>query len=168
MNSRSIRFGGLKVTLVVVMGLAAAVGLCARQLLDHVVARVNGSPVFLSDVRAAVGFGLIEPGPDSDQTRQMVRRQVLLAEVSRFPPPEPAAADVAAELARMKGRVRDAAAFQREQGLSDQQVQSMARDSLRIEAYLAQRFGATRPRDAVEQWIKELEGRADVVIPRAP
>ena len=36
----------------------------------------------------------------------------------------------------MKARVRDAAAFQREQGLSDQQVQSLARDSLRIEAYL--------------------------------
>ena len=66
----------------------------------------------------------------------MVRRQVLLAEVGRFPPPEPAAADVAAELTRMKARVRDAAAFQREQGLSDQQVQSLARDSLRIEAYL--------------------------------
>ena len=146
----------------------SAVGPFAQQLLDHVVARVNESPVLLSDVRAAVGFGLIEPGPASDQTRQMVRRQVLLAEVSRFPPPEPAAADVAAELSRMKARVRDAAAFQREQGLSDQQVQSMARDSLRIEAYLTQRFGATRPRDAVEQWMRELEGRADVVYPRAP
>ena len=66
---------------------------------------------------------------------------------------------------RMKARVRDAAAFQREQGLSDQQVQSLARDSLRIEAYLAQRFGAARPKDAVEQWMKELEGRADVVFP---
>ena len=60
------------------------------------VARVNGSPVFLSDVRAPSGFGLIEAGPERDQTRQMVRRQVLLAEVGRFPPPEPAAADVAA------------------------------------------------------------------------
>ena len=75
----------------------------------------------------------------------MVRRQVLLGEVSRFPPPEPSAADIAAEVVRMKGRVRDAAAFQREQGLSDQQVQSLARDTLRIQAYLAQRFGAARP-----------------------
>lgn len=169
MSSTSIRFGGLKVIAVVVgLAVASAVGLFAQQLLDHVVARVNGSPVFLSDVRAAIGFGVIEPGPESDQTRQMVRRRVLLAEVGRFPPPEPAAADVAAELARMQARVRDVAAFQREQGLSDQQVQSIARDSLRIEAYLAQRFGAARPRDAVEQWMKELEGRAVVVFPRAP
>lgn len=132
------------------------------------VARVNGAPVLLSDVRAAAAFGLIEAGPESDQTRQMVRRQVLLAEVGRFPPPEPAAADIAAELARMRARVRDAAAFQREQGLSDLQVHSMARESLRIEAYLAQRFGAARPKEAVEQWMKDLEGRADVVYPRVP
>jgi hypothetical protein len=130
--------------------------------------RVNGSPVFLSDVRSAAGFGLIEAGTEADQIRQMVRRQVLLAEVARFPPPEPTAADIAAELTRMKARVRDAGAFQREQGLSDLQVQSLARDSLRIEAYLSQRFGASRPKEAVEQWMKELESRADVVFPRAP
>jgi hypothetical protein len=165
MNPTSLGFGA---GVVMVAGLASAAGLFAHQLLDRVVVRVNGSPVFLSDLRAAVGFGLIESGPESDQTRQMVRRQVLLAEVGRFPPPEPAAADVAAELARMKASVRDPAAFQREQGLSDQQVQSMARDSLRIEAYLAQRFGAARPKEAVEQWMKELEARADVVLPRSP
>ena len=147
---------------------AAAAGLGAQQLLDRVVARVNGSPVFLSDMRAAVGFGLIDPGTDSAQTEQMVRRRVLLGEVSRFPPSDPSAADIDAEVMRMKGRVRDAAAFQREQGLSDQEVQSLARDSLRIEAYLAQRFGAARPKDAVEQWMKELEGRADVVYPGVP
>ena len=51
-----------------------------------------------------------------------------------------------AELTRMKARVRDAAAFQREQGLSDQQVQSLARDSLRIEAYLGADDSAPRGR----------------------
>jgi hypothetical protein len=150
------------------VAVALAISLAAQQLLDRVVARVNGSPVFLSDVRAAAGLGLADGGSEGDQVRQMVRRQVLLGEVGRFPPPEPSAADVAAEAARMKARVRDAAAFMREQGLSDQQLQSMARDSLRIEAYLAQRFGAARAKDAVEQWMKDLEARADVVFPRAP
>ncbi len=88
------------------LGALALSPLGAQQLLDRVVVRVNGSPVLLSDVRAAAAFGLIEAGPESDQTRQMVRRQVLLAEVGRFPPPEPAAADIAAELTRMKARVR--------------------------------------------------------------
>jgi hypothetical protein len=157
-----------RVTWLAALVVAAAAGLGAQQLLDRVVARVNGSPVFLSDMRAAVGFGLIDPGTDSAQTEQMVRRRVLLGEVSRCPPSDPSAADIDAEVMRMKGRVRDAAAFQREQGLSDQEVQSLARDSLRIEAYLAQRFGAARPKDAVEQWMTELEGRADVVYPGIP
>ena len=148
--------------------LVATTGLGAQQLLDRVVARVNGLAVFLSDVRAAAGFGLIEAGTESEQTAQMVRRQALLGEVSRFPPPDPGAAEIAAEVGRMKGRVGDAAAFQRNHGLTDLQVQSLARDSLRIEAYLSQRFGAARPKDAVEQWMKELEGRADVVFPPAP
>jgi parvulin-like peptidyl-prolyl isomerase len=147
---------------------AAASSAAAQQLLDRVVARVNGAPVFLSDVRAAAGFGMVESGTEADQARQLVRRQVVLGEVSRFPPPEPDPADVAAEVARMKGRVRDAAAFEREHGLSDQQVRSMARDTLRIEAYLVQRFGASRQRDAVEQWMKDLEARADVVFSRSP
>ena len=77
----------------------------AQQLLDRVVARVNGSPVFLSDVRAAAGFGLVDAGSESAQTQQLVRRQVLLGEVSRFPPPDPSAAEIAAEVARMKSRV---------------------------------------------------------------
>ena len=148
--------------------LATTVGAAAQRLLDRVVARVNGAPVFLSDVRAATGFGLIDAGAENAQTQQMVRRQVLLGEVSRFPPPDPSAGELAAEVARMKGRVNDAAAFQREQGLSDLQVQGLARDTLRIEAYLSQRFGAARPKDAVEQWIKDLEGRADVIYPPAP
>jgi hypothetical protein len=163
---RTDRRGIIVWTVSLVAGLG--ISLAAQQLLDRVVARVNGSPLFLSDIRAAAGMGLIEAGPESDQARQMVRRQVLLGEVGRFPPPEPGASDVAAEVARMKGRVRDAAGFMREQGLSDPQIQRMARDSLRIEAYLAQRFGAARPKDAVEQWMKDLESRADVVFPRSP
>jgi hypothetical protein len=159
-----------RATLTWLLGLVALAmpPLGAQQLLDRVVVRVNGVPVFLSDLRAAAAFGLVDAGQEIEQTRQMVRRQVLLGEVARFPPPEPPAAAIAAELTRMKVRVRDAAAFQREQGLSDQQIESLARDTLRIEAYLAQRFGASPQKDAVDQWMKELETRADVVHPRAP
>lgn len=152
---------------VLVAGLVT-VGLPAQQLLDRVVARVNGTPLFLSDVRAAAGLGLVAGADEAEQARRMVRRQVLLGEVMRFPPPEPPAADVAAEVARMKGRLRDAAAFQREHGLTDAEVQSLARDSLRIEAYLTQRFGPSRAPDAVEQWARDLESRADIVFPRSP
>lgn len=201
--------GPLSVAVLCAVWLTGAVpGTAAQQLVDHVVARVNGAVVFLSDVRAAAGFGLIEPGPEPDQVRQMVQRQLLLNEVSRFPPPEPSAEDLAAEVVRMTDRVSDPVAFMAAQGLSRTQVRGLARDSLRIRAYLAQRFGsnvpvsddaalayyqthpaeftrngvrqsfleaqavareraaAERRRDAVAQWLRDLEARAEVSTPR--
>ena len=172
-------------------------------------ARVNGTLILLSDVRAAAALGIIEPSSEADQVRQLVRRQVLVGEITRFPPQEPPAAAVEAEVARMRVRVRDPASLRRDYGLAAGQVEALARESLRIEAYLAQRFGsnlplsddqareyytahageftrdgvlapfesvlgeareraaAARRRDAVAQWVSELEGRADIVLPGA-
>ena len=65
----------------------------AQQLLDRVVARVDGAPITLTDVQAALGLGLIQVPAGSDPvdtgTQQMIDRQLELAEVQRFPPPEP-------------------------------------------------------------------------------
>lgn len=172
------------------------------------VARVNGVVVFLSDVRAAAGFGLIESGQDVDQVRLIVQRLLLLGEVLRFPPPEPTPSDVAAEVAQMNARVTDPTAFLVAQGLTEADVTAMARDTLRVQAYLAQRFGsnvpvsddaaleyykarpaeftrdgvlqsfqeaqgvareraaAERRRAAVAQWLRDLESRAEVSMPR--
>jgi hypothetical protein len=180
------------------------------QLVDRIVARVNGALVFFSDVRTAAGLGLVEAGPEAAQVHQMIQRRLLLTEVARFPPPEPPAADVAAELARMKARVPNLSMFLQSQELTDRQVEAMARDSLRIQAYLGQRFGgrapvsddvaleyyrahpaeftrdgvrqsfedaralareraaAARLRDAVDEWLRGLEARADIVLPPAP
>jgi hypothetical protein len=130
------------VAVAVLTGVVAGGVLLAQQLVDRVVARVSGALVYLSDVRAAAGLGVIEAGPESQQVQQMVQRQLLLNEVSRFPPGEPSASDVAAEVARLRGRVGDYAAFLAAHGLTDGQVGAMARDSLRIQGYLAQRFGS--------------------------
>jgi len=183
-------------------------GTPAQQLVDHVVARVNGVVVLLSDVRAAVGFGVIGEGPEPEQVHQIVQRLLLLGEVSRFPPPEPAPADVAAEVVRMKARVPDAPAFLIAHGLNEADVEAIARDTLRVQAYLGQRFGssllvsdeavleyykahpaeftrdgviqsfaevqgvareraaAERRREAVAQWLRDLESRAEVSMPK--
>jgi hypothetical protein len=105
--------------------------------------------------------------------------------------------------------VPDPALLQRDYGLAAGQIDALARETLRIEAYLDQRFGANvslsdeqtreyytahaaeftrdgvlapfesvlgeareraaaaRRRDAVAQWVTELEGRADIVLPGA-
>jgi hypothetical protein len=186
---------------------AAAQSPRPAEVIDRVAARVNGSLVLLSDVRAAAALGIIEPGSEADQVRQMVRRQLLVSEIRRFPPQEPPAAAVEAEVARLRARVPDPARLQRDYGLAASQIDALARETLRIEAYLDQRFGANvslsdeqtreyytahaaeftrdgvlapfesvlgeareraaaaRRRDAVAQWVTELEGRADIVLP---
>jgi hypothetical protein len=123
--------------------IAGAVVLPAQVLLDRVLARVNGVPVTLSDVRGALQMGLIvaEPGDLELATEQWVQRQLLLLEVERFPPPEPAAMDVDREVARLRSRPGAAPPQGTPAGVDERQLRQGARDTLRIRAYLDQRFG---------------------------
>jgi hypothetical protein len=75
-------------------------------------------------------------------TQQMIDRQLELAEVQRFPPPEPPPAAVAAEAARLKMNAgARLPALLQSTGLTEQRITDIARDNLRIAAYLDQRFG---------------------------
>jgi hypothetical protein len=132
-----------------VLGLVAAVAgpLAGQTLLDRVVARVNGSVILLSDVRAAVAVGLIEAAPDSpDAVEQMVQRTLLVEEVNRFPPPEPTGEAVDGELARLRARAGGSLdGVERTTGIQADHVRLLARDRLRIQVYIDQRFGVTVP-----------------------
>lgn len=118
----------------------------AQQLLDRVVARVNGIPITLSDVNAAMALGLVD-GPSSGDpvpgaTAQLIDRQLMLAEVARFAPPEPDSAAVDAEVNRRKARIgarwdEVTAAT----GLDEQRVREIAREVLLIQSYMDDRFG---------------------------
>jgi hypothetical protein len=119
----------------------------AQQLLDRIVARVNGEVVTLTDLKAALALGVVEVPAGADETaaiEPLIHRQLMLAEVARFAPPEPAAADLARradELTRRAGsRLRDLMAST---GIDEARIRDIARDDLRIQAYLNQRFGAT-------------------------
>jgi hypothetical protein len=132
-----------------VLGLAAvlAAPAVAQTLLDRVAARVNGSVILLSDVRAAVALGLVEAPLDSDEAvEQMVQRTLLVEEVNRFPPPDPPAEAVDAEVARLRARAGGSLdELERTTGLASDHVRLMARDRLRIQTYVDQRFGLTVP-----------------------
>jgi hypothetical protein len=121
--------------------------LSAQQLLDRVLARVDGAPITLTDVQAAIGLGIIEVGsgdPITQGTQQMLDRQLELTEVQRFPPPEPSPDVVARETARLKMHAGPRLPMlMQSTGLTDQRITDMARDNLRIAAYLDQRFGTT-------------------------
>jgi hypothetical protein len=131
---------------------AGLVGWCqaprAQQLLDRVVARVNGLAITLSDVRAATGVGVIESTqadvPGTLEIEQAIDRQLLLAEVARFGPPEPRAAAIDMRVAALKANAGSRlSALMQSTGLDENRLRDMARDELRIEAYLDQRFGTT-------------------------
>ena len=126
---------------------SAAASAAGQTLLDRVVARVNGTVILLSDVRAAVMFGLVEGPADSElAVEEVVQRALLVEEVNRFPPPEPAADAVDAELDRLRVRAGTSLhEVERSTGLSADNVRLLARDRLRIQGYIDQRFGVTVP-----------------------
>ena len=138
-----LRRAALTVGLVASLAAPAA----AQALIDRVVARVNGSVVLLSDVRAALLVGLIDAPPDSeDAVEQMVQRTLLVEEVNRFPPGEPTADAIDAELARLRTRAGGSLDdVERRTGLTPANVRQLARDRVRIQSYIDQRFGLTVP-----------------------
>jgi hypothetical protein len=120
------------------------------QIIDRVLAVVDGSPITLSDVNAAVAFGLVTvPARQADGDRAaldaVIDRRLQLIEVNRYVPPEPTAAAIDARLAETRTRFASDDTFQaalKETGMSQADLRAALRDSLRIASYLAQRFRA--------------------------
>ena len=118
----------------------------AQVLIDRVLARIDGAPLTLTDVQAAIGLGVIQVPAGADPivaaTPLMIDRQLELVEVQRFPPPEPLPAAVAAEAGRLKMNAgARLPALMQSTGLTDQRITDIARDNVRLAAYLDQRFG---------------------------
>ncbi len=118
-----------------------------QQLLDRVLARVDGVPITLSDVQAAIGLAIIQVGSgdaNAEGSQQMIDRQLELTEVQRFPPPEPSPDAVARETARLTMNAGPRLPMlMQSTGLTEQRIADMARDNLRIAGYVDQRFGTT-------------------------
>lgn len=116
----------------------------AQTLLDRVVARVGSAAVTLSDVRGAVGLGVIPAGDEPLLVEMLVQRHILLDEVQRFPPPEPTALAIEAEAARLRARPGTGlAALVQSTGLDEARIRALAGEDLRIQAYLDLRFGTS-------------------------
>jgi len=130
------------------MLIAALSPLAGQQLLDRVVARVNNYAITLSDVNAALALGVIEAPAGAAQeataTARLIDRQLVLAEVARFAPPEPEMTAVEREADTMKARAgARLTTVMQATGIDEARIRDLARDTLRIQAYLNQRFGMT-------------------------
>jgi hypothetical protein len=132
------------------LGVLVASTTFAQEVLDRVLARVNGEPITLTDARAALALGVVEQpagvDPVVSSVLQLIERRLVLAEVARFAPPEPDVTSLNGEVTALKSRAGSAealAALEKNTGVGEGQIREMARDNLRIEAYLNQRFGSS-------------------------
>ena len=119
--------------------------LSGQQLLDRIVARVNGAAITLTDVNAAIALGIVSSSAgQAVAIEQLIDRQLVLGEVARFLPPEPPAAAVAIEAGSLTTNAgQKLADVMASTGIDEARIQQLARENLRIQAYLNQRFGLT-------------------------
>jgi len=135
----------------------------AEDLLDRVLATVEGRVITLSDVRTAVRFGLVTTDASRDVMTgtldRLIDRLVILAEVERYAPPEPDPDAIRRGVAAFRSRFQseaEIAAALRVAGLDEAALAQWARNDLRIAQYLQDRFaGAAEPTgDDIESYIR--------------
>jgi hypothetical protein len=120
------------------------------QVLDRILAVVDGTPITQSDVAAAIRLTLVPGTATADPIAvvldRLIERHLMLAEVERYAPPEPPEGEVDRRLAEIAGRAgAHVDQILQQTGLSGDQLRRYVRDDLRIDAYLQQRFGAMVP-----------------------
>jgi len=128
-----------RLSLVVMLLLSLSVH--GQQLLDRIVARVNGVAITLTDVKAAIALGIAD-APEAAAVQQLIDRQLVLSEVARFLPPEPPASAVGIEVGALTTRAgAQLPEIVASTGVDDARIRELARENLRIQSYLNQRFG---------------------------
>lgn len=147
-------------------------GRVSGEVIDRVLAVVSGSLITLSDVNAARDLGLVKlresPDPVRDVLSQLIDRELQLAEVDRYAPPEPSAADVDREVQTVRSRFPSAEALEAvlaRSGIDLAHLRETMRENLRIRGYLDQRFSVSDERrpQVVDEWIAGLRRRADII-----
>ena len=162
-----------RLLLVVVIGLSAVSRLLAADVIDRLMAVVNQQPILLSDVNAAMLFQLAprpEAGdPIASTLDRLIERALILEEVERYQPPEPAQEEIDKRIDASRQRL-GADGFQKaldSVGLTEAQLRSYIRDDLRSVTYINQRFGETDPaarETLIAEWVASLRRRADVNV----
>jgi hypothetical protein len=142
----------LTLTALVVLMTAPGVA-TAQTVLDRIVARVNATIVTQSDVRQAADLKLVPADARVDRvvaeralTDGLVNRILILAEIARYPPPDPSVEAIAAarqQWAAQFDTKTDLPGLLARAGTTDAALQAWLRDDLRIQAYEDRRFAAT-------------------------
>lgn len=151
----------------------------AEQLLDRILAVVEGRVILLSDVRLFLDAGLVAVPPAADPVSgvlgRLIERRLILEEAARYVLEDPAPGDVAAGVRRIEQRVGGPGALDAllaAAGFSPRDLEQVVRDGLRIERYLARRFprptppsaaGAAARQALIDDWLAALRARGRVI-----
>ena len=164
---------GAKRAAVFLCGLCFLSGLCvSAETIDRVLAVVAGQVILLSDVTAARDLGLQTADGAADPVRavlvKLIDRELVLAEVDRYAPPEPDAAAVARGVEALRARFPSRQAFDatlEKSGIDENHVRETVRQDLRVAAYLEQRFATAGDRrtQLITDWMSGLRRRGDVI-----
>lgn len=167
LSARAVRALAAYATLALFLGAGGAAA-TRGEIIDRVLATVQGEIITLSDVRTALKFGLVPPDVSTDPVgaalQRLIDRRLILAEVERYAPPEPSDASVDAAIADIVTRFPDPASFDaalERSTLSKEELRAFVRDTLMIQAYERQRFNlALQPSgEDVAQYYREHPGQ---------
>jgi len=142
---------------------ALGAGRASAEVIDRILAIVGGQVVTLSDASIALAVGTVDAAGAADPIEAamngLIERRLVLVEVDRYALPEPAEAAVDAKLAELRATIAARVPAQEtlaRLGLDEDRLRQIARNDLRIAAYLDQRFGVVQPTEAeVLQFYRE-------------
>jgi len=165
-----LRAKGLGLTLAVALAVPAA-----AETIDRVLAVVAGQLIMMSDVTAARDLGIVAPAAGADPVgavlASLIDRELMLAEVDRYAPPEPETVEIDREMGAVRRRFPTDKAFTdvlARSGFDAAHVREIVRQNLRLRAYLDQRFTAPdgdqrRRQQLIDDWVASLRRRTPVV-----
>jgi SurA N-terminal domain len=137
-------------SLLILWGCGSLAG-SAQQLVDRILASVDGDPILASEVERAVGLGLEVRRPaenDRDYRRRvldgLIEQRLRVHEVDRFGFTEVSSAEVDRAVERMREELGDESAFQRrlvELDLDAEGLRRLVHRQLVVLAYVEERVG---------------------------
>ncbi len=168
---KRLQTGRTVLTLVLMCFIAGTAA--ADEVIDRVLAVAAGDVILLSDVQAARDLGLVSVPAGADPVRvvlsKLIDRALMLDEVNRYAPAEPADSEVNRAVSDVRARFSSLQGLESalaRAGLNERRLRETVRQDLRIRAYLDQRFTGDTPEHAeaaIDEWIGGLRRRADVV-----
>jgi len=146
--------------LFVAVGLTCVTG-AAAEVVERIVAVVDGAPILLSDIKhEAVFFAMADAGDETRLLHRLIDHRLLLVEAQRFVPDGPTPAQIEKRVAEVMLRFQNRDALRgawQSFGLSEASFQAMVHERAWIDRLIEERVNALIivPQKAVDAYRKE-------------